>query len=77
VTRGLADPRQVLQLIDHIDAVGSRPDSAVREHLPEIERQHPHRHDRERGEHGELEPVDAMRRIRSERLHLRASPLKG
>ena len=48
--RGVADPRQVLHLVDDVDAVGAGPDAAVDDHLPEVEAEHPQRHEREHGQ---------------------------
>ena len=41
--RGVADPGQVLHLVDEEEAVGAGPHPAVGDDLPEVERQHPQR----------------------------------
>src|SRR5947199_3988827 len=59
--RRVADPRQVLHLVDDVDAVGPGPHATVGEDLPEIEGQDPQRRECEQPEHRELETVDAPR----------------
>ena len=58
VVGGIADPRQILHLVDEVEAVGPRPYASVGNHLPQIEDQNPHRHRPERAQHREVEPVD-------------------
>ena len=58
VRRRVADPRQVLELIDDVRALGPIPDASVRRDPHEIKHEHPHRQSGEQDENRELEPVD-------------------
>src|SRR5947209_17118352 len=55
---GVADPGQVLHLVDDVDAVGSGPHAVVGDDLPEVDGDHPQRQEPEHAEHGELEAVE-------------------
>ena len=63
----LADPGQVLHLVDEVDAVRAGPHQPVRDHLVEVEPEHPQRHRCERAEHEQLEPVGPAPQRRCQR----------